>query len=56
MKKLLITGVSGTRLWPLSCKECPKRHLPLASDNTMLQETILRLNGLDLINKFNLNY
>jgi mannose-1-phosphate guanylyltransferase len=25
----------------------PKQYLPLAGDNTMLQETILRLNGLD---------
>jgi mannose-1-phosphate guanylyltransferase len=25
----------------------PKQYLPLVADNTMLQETILRLNGLD---------
>ena len=44
---VILSGGSGTRLWPLSRKEYPKQYLPLASDNTMLQETILRLNGLD---------
>jgi len=31
----------------LSRKDYPKQYLPLAGDNTMLQETILRLSGLD---------
>jgi mannose-1-phosphate guanylyltransferase/mannose-6-phosphate isomerase len=31
----------------LSRKQYPKQYLPLVSDNTMLQETILRLSGLD---------
>ena len=31
----------------MSRKQYPKQYLPLVSDNTMLQETILRLNGLD---------
>jgi len=44
---VILSGGSGTRLWPLSRKEYPKQYLPLASDNTMLQETILRLEGLD---------
>jgi mannose-1-phosphate guanylyltransferase / mannose-6-phosphate isomerase len=44
---VILSGGSGTRLWPLSRKEYPKQYLPLAGDNTMLQETILRLNGLD---------
>ncbi len=44
---VILSGGSGTRLWPLSRKEYPKQYLPLVSDNTMLQETILRLNGLD---------
>lgn len=46
IKNILSDG-SGTRLWPLSRKQYPKQYLPLASDNTMLQETILRLNGLN---------
>jgi len=44
---VILSGGSGTRLWPLSRKQHPKQYLPLASDNTMLQETILRLKGLD---------
>ncbi len=44
---VILSGGSGTRLWPLSRKEYPKQYLPLPGDNTMLQETILRLSGLD---------
>jgi mannose-1-phosphate guanylyltransferase / mannose-6-phosphate isomerase len=43
---VILSGGSGTRLWPLSRKEYPKQYLPLAGENTMLQETILRLSGL----------
>ena len=43
---VILSGGSGTRLWPLSRKEYPKQYLALAGDNTMLQETILRLSGL----------
>jgi mannose-1-phosphate guanylyltransferase/mannose-6-phosphate isomerase len=46
---VILSGGSGTRLWPLSRKQYPKQYLPLTGDNTMLQETILRLNGLDNI-------
>ena len=44
---VILSGGSGTRLWPLSRKQYPKQYLPLVSDNAMLQETILRLSGLD---------
>ena len=44
---VILSGGSGTRLWPLSRKQYPKQYLSLAGDNTMLQETILRLSGLD---------
>jgi len=44
---VILSGGSGKRLWPLSRKEYPKQYLPLAGDNTMLQETILRLSGLE---------
>ena len=44
---VILCGGSGTRLWPLSRKEHPKQYLPLISNKTMLQETILRLKGLD---------
>ena len=44
---VILSGGSGTRLWPLSRKQYPKQYLPLISNNTMLQETILRLRGVD---------
>lgn len=44
---VILSGGSGKRLWPLSRKQYPKQYLPLVGDYTMLQETILRLNGLD---------
>ena len=44
---VILSGGSGTRLWPLSRKQYPKQYLPLTSDITMLQDTILRLNGLE---------
>ena len=31
---VILSGGSGTRLWPLSCKQYPKQYLPLASDQT----------------------
>lgn len=43
---VILSGGSGTRLWPLSRKQYPKQFLPLNGKKTMLQETILRLNGL----------
>ena len=43
---VILSGGSGTRLWPLSRKQYPKQYLSLVGDNTMLQDTILRLNGL----------
>lgn len=48
---VILSGGYGTRLWPLSSKQYPKQYLPLVSDNTMLQETILRLRGLDNLAK-----
>ncbi|WP_415897582.1 mannose-1-phosphate guanylyltransferase/mannose-6-phosphate isomerase [Neptuniibacter sp. QD72_48] len=43
---VILSGGSGTRLWPLSRKMYPKQFLPLTSDKTMLQETVARLSGL----------
>jgi mannose-1-phosphate guanylyltransferase/mannose-6-phosphate isomerase len=44
---VILSGGSGTRLWPLSRELYPKQLLALVSQHTMLQETVLRLEGLD---------
>ncbi|PKN13231.1 MAG: mannose-1-phosphate guanylyltransferase/mannose-6-phosphate isomerase [Deltaproteobacteria bacterium HGW-Deltaproteobacteria-4] len=40
---LILSGGSGTRLWPLSREMYPKQLLPLVGNQTMLQNTITRL-------------
>ena len=39
---VILAGGSGTRLWPLSRNSLPKQFLPLATDKTMFQDTLLR--------------
>ena len=46
MIPVILSGGSGTRLWPLSRRHYPKQFLPLVSNNTMIQETLLRLTGI----------
>lgn len=43
---VILSGGAGTRLWPLSRELYPKQLLPLAGEQTMLQETVGRLAGL----------
>jgi len=43
---VILSGGSGTRLWPLSRELYPKQLLPLVNERTMLQDTALRLVGL----------
>ena len=43
LQPVLLSGGSGTRLWPLSREAYPKQFLPLVGDDTMLQETWLRV-------------
>lgn len=42
---VLLSGGVGSRLWPVSRKSYPKQFLPLAAEQTMLQETLARLPG-----------
>ncbi|BCG08843.1 mannose-1-phosphate guanylyltransferase/mannose-6-phosphate isomerase [Buttiauxella agrestis] len=44
---VVMAGGSGTRLWPLSRTLYPKQFLSLNSENTMLQETLRRLDGIE---------
>ena len=43
LQPVLLSGGSGTRLWPLSREAYPKQFLALAGEHTMLQETWLRV-------------
>src|SRR3712207_907310 len=40
---VILSGGSGTRLWPLSRKARPKQFVPLVGEETMLQLTAARV-------------
>ncbi|HET7883032.1 MAG TPA: mannose-1-phosphate guanylyltransferase/mannose-6-phosphate isomerase [Acetobacteraceae bacterium] len=42
---VILSGGSGTRLWPVSRESFPKQLWPLISERTLLQETALRAHG-----------
>ena len=42
---VILTGGSGTRLWPLSRAARPKQFLKLTGDATLLEQTIARVTG-----------
>ena len=44
---VILSGGSGTRLWPLSRKMHPKQLLPLLNDTTLLQDTVNRFKTVD---------
>lgn len=44
---VILSGGSGTRLWPVSKPEHPKQLLPLTAEETMLQLTAVRTQGFD---------
>ena len=44
LQPVILSGGSGTRLWPYSRETYPKQFLPLAGEKTLLQQTVLRTN------------
>ncbi|MBO9497665.1 NTP transferase domain-containing protein, partial [Thalassotalea sp. G20_0] len=46
---VIMSGGSGSRLWPQSRSLFPKQFLPLVNEQTMLQNTVSRLDGLNSI-------
>ena len=44
---VILSGGSGTRLWPLSREAHPKQFLPVIGERSLLQATALRLQGLN---------
>jgi mannose-1-phosphate guanylyltransferase len=46
LNAVILAGGSGTRLWPLSTPGFPKQFLPLPSGNSMIQETLMRIESL----------
>ena len=47
IQPVVLSGGSGTRLWPASRSSYPKQLLPLVGERTMLQDTALRVRGQD---------
>ncbi|MEH6471192.1 MAG: mannose-1-phosphate guanylyltransferase/mannose-6-phosphate isomerase [Halopseudomonas sp.] len=43
---VIMSGGSGTRLWPASRSHCPKQFLPLVNGSSMIQDTVQRLEGV----------
>jgi mannose-1-phosphate guanylyltransferase len=46
MIPVIMSGGSGTRLWPLSRKNKPKQFLSLFGDHSLFQNTLTRLSGV----------
>ncbi|WP_454255949.1 mannose-1-phosphate guanylyltransferase/mannose-6-phosphate isomerase [Pseudomonas sp. Marseille-Q8238] len=44
MIPVILSGGSGSRLWPLSRKQYPKQFLALTGEHTLFQQTLQRLN------------
>ena len=47
LQPVILSGGSGTRLWPLSRRAYPKQFLSLVDDSSLLQSTAARLDDLD---------
>ena len=49
LKPVLLSGGVGSRLWPVSREAYPKQFLPLAGENSMLADTLHRVEGLSSV-------
>jgi len=47
LQPVILSGGSGTRLWPLSRSAHPKQFLPLIGDDSLFQSTLKRLKRID---------
>jgi mannose-1-phosphate guanylyltransferase / mannose-6-phosphate isomerase len=47
LSPVVLAGGGGTRLWPLSREHYPKQFLSLFGEKTLLQNTLLRMEGLN---------
>ncbi len=43
---IIMSGGSGTRLWPLSTASKPKQFHYLGAERTMIEETVMRFSGV----------
>jgi len=46
VQPVVLSGGSGTRLWPLSREKYPKQLLPLIGEDSLLQATLRRVDGM----------
>jgi len=49
IQAVIMSGGSGSRLWPLSRSMYPKQLLPLLGERTMLEDTLARLEGIEAL-------
>lgn len=47
IQPIVLSGGSGTRLWPLSREKYPKQLLALTGADSLLQATVRRVEGID---------
>ncbi len=49
MKAVILAGGSGTRLWPLSSEEIPKQFLSFGKGGSLLEQTVRRFTGREVL-------
>lgn len=48
IQPVILSGGSGSRLWPMSRAMYPKQLLPMITEKSLLQDTVSRLDNLDI--------